>query len=290
MFGGAAAALQMSEYHATGFFAGALLNLLSDLRADAAEPGFALLRARSGRRHKVFACRPRTFGGHDNAERFAALLPFKSTLAQTAVVVEGNLRDQNHVGTPCESGVDCDPTGVASHDLQHHDTQWLSAVLCNRSSASVAHATARIEPERHHRGGQVVVDRFGNADDWDAMLCICCAMESEPSHVADRYQTREAQLLATALVSSSSSVGSVSRLPCRLVAENRPWFAVPRIVPSRADQQAREQVVGQNPGLRRVQQALVTAINSDRLPARGAWLLLRRSNHRVPVRDNLRRQ
>ena len=68
--GGAAAALQMAQHHQAGFLAGAFFDFRRNDRADAAEPGLAILLLAAGG-DKIAARRFGAFGGDDEREMFS---------------------------------------------------------------------------------------------------------------------------------------------------------------------------------------------------------------------------
>jgi hypothetical protein len=61
----------------------------------------------------------RAFGDDDDGVLFPSGFPLPNLVARF-VDVEGNLRYQNDVGVARQAGVQCDPSGVAPHQLYHH--------------------------------------------------------------------------------------------------------------------------------------------------------------------------
>ena len=80
------------------------------------------------------------------------------------VDIERPLRNENRIGTACDSAVQRDPACIPPHDLDDHD----AVVRLGRSMHAVnrfAHNVAsRIESERVVGAPQVIVDRFRNAN------------------------------------------------------------------------------------------------------------------------------
>src|SRR5256885_16557530 len=60
------------------------------------------------------------FGNDDQRELFSALLAADDRLAD-AFEGPGDFRDENHVATAGDPGVNRDPAGVSPHQFEHHD-------------------------------------------------------------------------------------------------------------------------------------------------------------------------
>ena len=138
-----------------------------DLRADAAEPDFALGRAVEGR--DLAALRRRAFRGDDQRRGRAARHPLLDMRGQP-LVGKGNLGNQDDIRAAGQAAVQRDPARVAAHDLQHHD-----ALVAGRRGVQaverIGHALHRgIETEGRRRGGKIVVDRLRHADHGHAVF------------------------------------------------------------------------------------------------------------------------
>ena len=60
--------------------------------------------------------------------------------------------------------------GVASHDLDHHHALMAFSGGVQLVDGVGGRGDGGVEPERRHGAADIVVDRLGNADDWDALL------------------------------------------------------------------------------------------------------------------------
>ena len=85
-------------------------------------------------------------------------------------VIEGNLGNENYVGTACETAVERDPAGVASHHFEHHDA-LVARGRRVQPIQRVRHARdSRVEAKGHGGGFEVVINRLGDADDRESPL------------------------------------------------------------------------------------------------------------------------
>src|SRR6185436_15524447 len=106
-----------------------------------------------------------------------------------------NLGYQNDVGPARNAGCQRDMSGVAAHDLQDHD-----AVMAGRRGLQAVeglgcHRHRRVEADRTFRHADVVVDRFGNADQVDAALTGQLLQDGKAAVAADSDHGVETQRL-----------------------------------------------------------------------------------------------
>ena len=141
---------------------------------------------------------------------------------------------------------------------------WLSAVVCRRSSASVAQATAESKPNVMVVAARSLSIVLGTPTMGMPASCICCAMVSEPSPPTATNAVMPSASMPR-LVASSNSLGSWRTSPWPVLAENWPRLAVPENGAA-AHQQAVERLVIQHAKILRRQQAVVTADDADGFP------------------------
>src|SRR6266446_8546484 len=157
----------MAEHTYARFFTGPFLDFRRDQRANPAEPGLAILF--SGRPEKSIALLTRAFS-HDDEGKFFSLLFALEKLGADAFVAEGDFRDQNDVAAARDAGVRGNPAGVTAHHFEHQD----AIVAFGRRAQTVERVRGaghrRIETEGDDRGFEIIVNRFRNTHDRNAVL------------------------------------------------------------------------------------------------------------------------
>ncbi len=140
-----AAPLQVAEYDAAGFTPQTRLDFRSHDVADAAERHLAILGAAFACDHRTVG-QVRSFGDDHEREVLALLFPFNDLLADS-FEIPWNFREQDHIAAAAIPACSAIPAGMASHDFEHHHAVVrAAAVVCSRSKASVAQATALSKP------------------------------------------------------------------------------------------------------------------------------------------------
>jgi hypothetical protein len=112
---------------------------------------------------------PRTLGHHDDRESGPVATAGVDELADR-VPLEGQLRDQDHIGSARDAGGGGDPAGVSPHDLaDHHPVMALGrrVELVDRLGGGRDRGE---EPDRDLGADEIVVDGLGNADHVDPAL------------------------------------------------------------------------------------------------------------------------
>jgi hypothetical protein len=165
---------------------------LPDLARDTAEP---VHRADAPTLDQLdgAVARPCALRHHHDAEAPACRLSRPDLLAHL-LDVEGDFRQQDHVGAAREPAVERDPAGVTAHQL-HHD----HAVVALRSGVHLVERLGRrahraVEAEAALGAAHVVVDRLGHADDGEA-LAPELVRDLEAAVAADGHQRVEAARL-----------------------------------------------------------------------------------------------
>ena len=143
---------------------------------------------------------------------------------------------------------------------------WLSAVVCRRSRASVAQATAESNPKVSMVPSRSLSIVFGTPTTGTPRSNNCWAMLKEPSPPM-LTSPRMFNFFRPALTPSISSWGRRRVSPWPTLAEKRPRLAVPRMVPPRVSRRAEFLVIeGEKPlGF---QDAVVAAEETDWFPSR----------------------
>ena len=107
---------------------------------------------------------------------------------------------------------------------------WLAAVVCSRSSASVAQATALSKPNVNAVADRSLSIVLGTPTTGMPYSCSCCAMANEPSPPTQiRPQSPNCSTVVCTPASSSSGISTRFEMPA--LAVKRPLFVEPRIVP-----------------------------------------------------------
>ena len=109
---------------------------------------------------------------------------------QLAAALDGNglLGDQDDVGPACHAGQKRDPAGVAAHHFAHHDAVMGLGGGVEPVDGLGRDRKRRVEPERVVGGGEVVVDRFGDAHDRRIVLSVQAGGHAEGVLAADHDQ------------------------------------------------------------------------------------------------------
>ena len=115
------------------------------------------------------ARRIRAFGDDDDAEAGAEPLALPNARGHL-VEVERNLGNQHDVGAAGDARVERDPARVAAHHLDDHDAVVRLGGRVQPIDRLGRERHRRVEPERHRRLGDVVVDGLRHADDGNAAL------------------------------------------------------------------------------------------------------------------------
>ena len=126
---------------------------------------------------------------HDR-EVLAARVPFPDRL-RDLLEVDGDLGDEDHVGSAGDAAHHRDPAGVAAHHLDDHD----AVVGFGRRVEAVdrlgCDEHGRVEAERVVRAREVVVDRLRDSDHRQLMLCVQARRDAERVLAADRDERVE---------------------------------------------------------------------------------------------------
>ena len=111
--------------------------------------------------------------------------------ATDIVDVERDLGDQDDVGAASDPGMQRDPAGVTSHDLDHEDPVVALGGGVEPVDRLTGHVQRGVEPECDVGGAEVIVDRLRHADHVHA---FCVQPVSSPERVLapDRDQAIEA--------------------------------------------------------------------------------------------------
>src|ERR1043166_3784155 len=105
----------MAEHAGPALLARTLLDFGRHYGTDAAQARFPVLRlARGGYEFTILLSGP--FGHDDDREMSVGLFTLADFGTDT-FVCERNLRDQDHVGTTGDPGVDRDPARITAHDF-----------------------------------------------------------------------------------------------------------------------------------------------------------------------------
>src|SRR5512146_2271295 len=156
------AALQMTEHERARLLPRALLDRQSQLLADAPEPAVLGIEVLLGA-----ASRPRPFGDHHDAE----MTPTPFALADLLFhpyQIEGDFRNQDHVRTAGDPGVQRDEPRVAPHYLNHHYTLVAFRRRVHLVDCVGSGGDGGIESERRDGAADVIVDRLRYANEGNA--------------------------------------------------------------------------------------------------------------------------
>ncbi len=175
-----------------------------------------------------------------------------------------DLRDQDDVGTAGHAGVQRDPAGVASHDLDDHD----AAVRFGRGVQAIDRfgrkADRRVEAETARRADDVVVDRLRHADERDAFL-VELVRDGQRAVAADAHERVEVVLLEhlhDAVGVVEGALGRHDRLDERVAAVDRAEHGAAE------PQDARHMPWGEGPRFLGVDEAVEAVFEPEHLDAR----------------------
>src|SRR5271167_2426099 len=157
----------MSQDDAPAFAASEFLELCGNGFGDAAEAFYAAeFTALDG---YVSTHRLGAFGDDDDSVGLA-VIELALEVGSDVLDGVGNFWDQDGVGAPGESGVESDPSGVATHDLDHHDATVRMRGAVQAVNAVSGERDRGVEAERQRCGLEVVVDGLGHAHDTQPLL------------------------------------------------------------------------------------------------------------------------
>ncbi len=126
----------------------------------------------------------------DDREVLAARVPAADAVGDF-LEVDRLLRDEDHVGAARDAARDCDPPGMASHDLDHHH----AVVRLGRRVQPVDRLrrdrNGGVESEGVVGAGEVVVDRLRDADDRERVLAVEAGRDAQRVLSADRDERVE---------------------------------------------------------------------------------------------------
>jgi hypothetical protein len=129
----------MSEHDAARFLAGRRFDAPPQMTADAAEPQRFVVEI-----NRLFADFDRAFGDDDIRKTRAGF--FARELFEYRIERKRNFGNQNHVGAAGKPGVQRDPAVFLPITSRIITRSCEAAVVCRRSSASVAMSIAVIKP------------------------------------------------------------------------------------------------------------------------------------------------
>ena len=182
----------MTEYAGAGFFAGKFLQTFGDLFADAPEAYFAAtIRIECDDSTSIrHAC---AFGHNDQGAVLALRVALLDEL-RNLIEVERNLRQENHICSAGDATPKRDPSGMASHHLEHHH----ALVACRggmQTVEAVDHGFhGAVETESHGGGAEIIVDGLGHADDGPA-FAVKLQTGGERAIAAYDHQCGDAELV-----------------------------------------------------------------------------------------------
>ena len=160
--GRGASALEVAEDAGANFLSCAVADFAPDDFRNAPEAVFSDGRLEPG---NPSIPRFRSLGDDDHRAFGAFLFPAQDLSCHFGKF-ERNLWNENNVCTACESAVEGDPAGVATHDFDHHH-----AFVARGGGMEPVEGTGNafdggVEAECHIGGLEVVIDGFWNSDDW----------------------------------------------------------------------------------------------------------------------------
>src|SRR5260370_6628373 len=150
----------------TGFFADALWYFPGTLLSTSANSVFApmglliVLHSVSG---------ASTFRDDDHGTLVSLRIPLSDRCCDF-LPFEWDFRDKNHIRPTADSSVQCDPTCVPAHYFQDH-CPFVTSSGRMESIQRIGHAAKRrVEAEGHSGRFDVVIDRLGNANNWETQI------------------------------------------------------------------------------------------------------------------------
>ncbi len=139
------------------------------MRHHITDPAEAIFACLGLMQHLLTILRSGAFRCHHQRTQAARRVPPFDEFCQF-VVVERNLRNQNCIRATSDAAVERDPSGVAPHHFQHHDS-FVTRRRRMQAIERIGHGRDRgIETEGHGRRLQIVVDRFWHSDAIDASI------------------------------------------------------------------------------------------------------------------------
>ena len=190
--GRGAAPLDVTEHGGPRLEPGPRLDLVFELDADSAQPRVAeLVELALGDHHRALL-RSRPLGRHHDREVPAARVTAADQPAHL-VDVEGNLRDQDHVGTPGDARVQRDPARVAAHHFDDKDPVMALGGRVEAVDRLRGDVQRGVEAEGDIGRAEVVINRLRHADDVDA-VGVQATGGTEGVLAADRGQAVEVEV------------------------------------------------------------------------------------------------
>lgn len=166
---GGAAALGVAEDDIAGFDLGAFFDFGGEPFGDAAEADWIRGFFDDAIDDLLAAFGLGAFGDSDDGEAFATLRTPEAVLGNL-FDVELDLRDQNHIGPTRKPGVEGNPPGVATHELNDHHAVMGRCGGMHTVECFGRDMDSRLETEGDVGAIQIVVDCFGYADAVEAFI------------------------------------------------------------------------------------------------------------------------
>ena len=152
----------MPQHHGAGFLAGDPLNIVPQPFGDTTQATILPRQRRADDRlHSPLGLR--AFGDHHNTEATSGRIAVHDLLTDF-INLPCDFGNQDHVGRARHTSVQRDKSGIATHDFQHHHTVVRLRRRVQLVDRFHGRVDGRVETERRHRAGDVVVDRLRHAD------------------------------------------------------------------------------------------------------------------------------
>jgi radical SAM protein with 4Fe4S-binding SPASM domain len=171
---GRTAALDVTENDGAGFETGALLDLAGEDLADSTQAKMAefvaadILQNGGTALHVSAAGKLGAFGGNHDAEITATGVALANQLGDL-IDVEGDFGDEDDVGAATDAAVSGDPAGVTAHDFDDDDAVVRFGSGMDAVNGAGGDVDGGVESKGEIGAGEIVVDGFGNTDDFDAI-------------------------------------------------------------------------------------------------------------------------
>jgi hypothetical protein len=129
------------------------------------------------------------FGDDDDAEMLSAEFTGANGVTNS-LKFKGDFGDEDDVSTASNPGMERDPTGVAAHELNEHDAMMAFGGGVEAIDGFGGDDESGVKTESDFSGVEIVVNRFGDADDVDAAAGeiagnVLCAVPTNDDHGFD---------------------------------------------------------------------------------------------------------
>src|SRR5262245_1692387 len=151
--------LEMPKNGDPTFLSGCLRYFRTNHICDSAQPALSQTYLLSFFVNQTASHRACAFCHHHNAELSSTCQAVFHLFADLAEII-WNFRNQDHIRSSCESGMDCDPSRVSSHHFQKHDSMMTFSCSVKAVERFSCCVYSGVKTERVFGSRNIVINGF----------------------------------------------------------------------------------------------------------------------------------